>query len=97
MVLEILQFENPEVLAIGIFIVSFIVSFRMIFYILKNKGPALIAALAISLLSAWKLYQERYYGWEGTLAILLIVIIVIIIGRIFWAFIRNARRSFGRY
>ena len=95
MVLEYLTFEHPESLAIGVFIIIFAVANYALVKFIRNRGTSLLISFLIGLIVAWKLYTERFYGWEGTLAFVLIVIAIAIFLKIFLAFFRNFRRSSG--
>lgn len=97
MAYEYLVFEHPEALAVGVFIILFIVSNYAIVKFIRNKGIALIVSLLIAGIAAWKLYSERFYGWEGTLAFVLIAAVIVIIIKIFLSFFKGVRRGFGRY
>ena len=97
MVYEYLVFEHPEALAAGVFIILFVVSHYVIVKFIRNKGIALIVSFLIAGIAAWKLYSERFYGWEGTLAFVLIVAVIVIIIKIFFSFFKGARKGFGKY
>ena len=92
-----LSFQNPESLAIGVALLLFLFTFT----ILKrfagfNKGILIIIGFSISVITAWQLYREEFYGWEGTLGVVLYIVIIGFILKIFWAFFRGTKRSFGR-
>lgn len=89
---DILVFENPEVLAFAAAVLVFIISFTAINKFIREKGAALLISVAISAIVGWKLYRERFYGWEISLALIFGLIALAIFGKILWAFIRNIRR-----
>lgn len=85
--------ENPTSLAIGVFIILFAVSYTAFnkAFNKKNQAVALIIALIISVLAALKLYTERFYGYEATLAVLIYILVIALFLRIAWAFVRHLR------
>lgn len=94
MVTDILLFENLETLAIAIGFLLFVISFFILAKMLRSRGPALIIALVIASITSWQLYVRRFYGWERILAVGLIIAVLAVLVKIFWAFIRGARRQF---
>lgn len=90
MVLEYFSFEeHPESLAIGVFLILFAVTSYIMGKALGHKGSAVTIALVISLATAWQLYRERFYGWEGTLAFVIYVAVFAILLKILFMFFRR--------
>lgn len=97
MVYEFFYFENPESLAIGVFIVLFALTFSILNkFLVDNKGVNLIVALAISLIASWRLYNERFYGWETLLGFVIIVFVILFFLRIIWRFIGFGKQTFDK-
>ncbi len=97
MVYELFYFENPESLAIGVFIVLFALSFLILNrFLANNKGVSLIVALTISLIASWRLYNERFYGWESLLGFVIIIFVILFFLRIIWRFIGFGRQTFDK-
>ena len=92
---ETIFFQNPESLAIGVFIVLFAVTFSVLIRQTRlEKGICIFIALIVSLIAAWKLYSERFYDMEWLLAWVLILAVVGLLIKLFWPFVRHVRRSF---
>ena len=94
-IFDFLTVENQGVLAIGVFIIIFAVANYALVKFIRNRGISLLISFLIGLIVAWKLYTERFYGWEGFLAFVLIVIAIAIFLKIFLAFFRSFRRGSG--
>lgn len=90
-------FQNPESLAIAVALLIFIMSFVVLRKVTKmEKGVLLVISFVISVGVAWQLYKQRFYGWEGSLAVILVVIVIVLFVMILLAFIKFIRRNFGR-
>jgi len=86
--------ENPESLAFAASVLIFIISYMAIVRFIRQKGPALLISVAIALIVGWKLYREKFYGWEISLVLILGLVVLVIVGKIVWAFIKNIRRRY---
>ncbi len=85
-----LTFQDPAGLALGVFIVLFAIFYFFLNRLLKNnRGMAILISFAISAVAAWKLLTERFYGYEETLAVFLIILVIAVFIRIFWGIIRK--------
>ena len=94
MAIEYLRFENPESLAIGVFIALFTISFMVLIKPFKQRGITLIISLAISAIASWYLYKERFYGFEDSLAIILFIVVIAVFLKILWPFVKNLKKIF---
>jgi len=90
---EFLQFENPEVLAIAIGVLLFIFTYSVLINRL-NKGVSLIIGLVVGLLAGWYLYQQRFFEWEYSLAVLLIIVVGAVVFKIARGFFRFSKFTF---
>lgn len=92
---ELITTQDPIVLAGGVFILVLVISLMALQKIFENNVPVAVAgSLIIAVLTARQLYLNNYYGWEGTLGVLLAIAVLILFLRILWAFIKGARRNF---
>ena len=91
-----LSFQNPEGLAIGVFIILFVISYSILSKFLKEKGINLIISFMISLIAARQLYKNRFFEWEASLAVMIIVIIAFILFKVFSSFFKFNRLNRGR-
>lgn len=94
---EYLMLQNPELLAIGVFIILFAIAFSVLIRVIHNKGITLVVSLIIALIAAWNLYKGEFYGWESVIVVLLIIAVVVIFLKILWAFVKNIKTTFGPY
>lgn len=88
--------ENPEVLAIAVGVLIFVILFEALTKIERDRMTSIVVSLISGLIAGWWLYKERFYNWENALAILIYLAIAGIFLRIIWAFVRNIKRNFGR-
>jgi len=94
--IEILEFNNPNVIAIVIGALFFVGGFVGSDKFLKNKGVALLIGLCLGALSAWFTYKN---GLPISSRILAFVIIILFLGVLFMMakpFFKFLKRTFGR-
>ena len=84
-------------MAIGVFIILFAVVFYVISKFLNNSGASLVISLAISAMASWKLYNERFYGWEASLSSSTLVVVIALFIIMIWAFLRFVKSGAGKY
>ncbi len=92
---EIFSFQSREVLAVALGLLFFVVTMYVYIRIVgKNQtGIAIVVAICAALIGGWYFYQNNFYGWERTLAIVLYVVIFLVFLRLLlWPFFR----AFGR-
>ena len=94
---DLIQFENPEVIAIAIGLLVFVLAFNA----LKgkmDKGVSVVIGIVLGFLSGYYLYRQGFYGYESSvIGILLLIVVIVIIGKIVLGFGKGAKRSFGNY
>jgi len=89
---NLLTFENPEVIAIALGVLAFVV----VFDVLKKvgnfeKGPAGVIGLVMGMLTSWYFYTGRVVLEGNVLAGLLLVVVVGIMFKIAQAFWKRFR------
>lgn len=94
MVSELLMFENPEVVAVALGVLAFILVFYTLTKVTGNRGVSLIVGLAIGLMVTWGLFTGEFSIERTTLAWILIILAVAVVLKIFWAFIKGAKHTF---
>jgi len=95
---DYLLFENPNVLVfvVGVLLFVFLSYVMKKFFRNENKGVAIIVAFVVSIIASWRLYIERFYGWEGTLIVVIYVLFGALILKMLWGFMRGSKRYFFR-
>ena len=88
-------FENPEILAIVLGILVFVLAFYVLRRFMDNRGAVMVISLVIGLITGWALYQNEFYGFESALVILIYVAVIGLFLKIAWAFLKGARRNIG--
>ncbi len=86
---------SPEVFSIAVGVALFAVSNYILVKFLRNKATSLIVALVFSMIAAWSLYENDFYGWESTLAILIYIVVAVLFLKILWVFVKSFKRSWG--
>jgi len=91
---DYLTFQNQFGLLVGIAILVFIFSFLALSRAFKRAGKAvpLVISLTLTAFVSWRLYVERFYGYEETLAVILYIVVAIIFIRLLLSFARRKRR-----
>ncbi len=89
MAFEYLSLENPEVLAVAVGVILFVISFYVLSRSISRRGHAFVIGFVISALAAWQLYREHFYGLEGMLIIAIYFAVVAVFVRILWAFVKH--------
>ena len=95
--LNLFSFEHPDFISFVLGFIVFVIAFTMLSRRFE-KGPATIISLACGGLSGFYLYKEAYLqGNQYVFAIFFGLIAVVIVLKIFSAFIRGARGRYPRY
>ncbi len=93
---DLLLFENLGFLAILVTLLLFFLVFIAVHRAIRNRGIAVVIALAVSFIAGWNLYKNEFYGMDSLIAILIIAIVVIILVKIGLVFIKHTKSRFGR-
>jgi len=95
---DYLVFENPGVVAIAIGVLVFVVVYTVLSRFIQDRGSTMIISLVLGLIGGWSLYVNNFFGGEeeNLIAILFIIVVVGIVLRILWRFIRGTSHRFGR-
>ena len=94
---DYLVFENPGVVAVAIGVLVFVVVYTVLSRFIEDRGSTMVISIVFGIIGGWSLYANNFFGWEENLiAILLIVVVVGIVLRILWAFIRGTGHHFRR-
>ena len=89
---NIFIFHKAEGLVVGIFIVLFTVCYYIFGSLFsKNKKIALLISLIISFSAVYKIYIERFYGYEGVLYFVLILVIIGVFFKIIREFFKKSK------
>ena len=91
-----LSFQNQESLAIGVFIILFVISYSLLLRFMKERGISLILSFVISLIAARQLYNNRFFEWEASLAVTIIALIAVVLFKAFSSFFKFNRLNWGR-
>ena len=86
-------FQSPEAVIIAIGLIIFFIIYSLLLKPFKNKGPAILVAACISLISMWSLYTNDFYGWNIDVAVAFYLIAVVILIMLFYSFIKAIRRK----
>lgn len=89
-------FQNPESLIIGVFIILLVISYTILIRFFRERGIAMIVSILIALISSYGLYKKDFHEWEGSLAAILVLVIIFIFIRLFSPLLRNVKLSYGR-
>jgi len=92
---DYLILDNPEVFAIAVGVLVFVLANAVLGRFLHNRGVSIIFSLVVGIFTAWQLYQERFYGYEGTVIVIMYIVVAGILLKIFWAFVKGAKHRFG--
>lgn len=94
---DLLRFENPEVVALALGILAFVLTF-VVLTRLMDRGPSAIISIVIGIIAGWYLYTEDYlFNIEGKLlAVFLILAVVGVAAKIAWTFIKSGKKQFRR-
>jgi len=94
---DYLVFENPGVVAIAIGVLLFVVTYTILSRFIEDRGSTMVISIVLGIIGGWSLYTNNFFGWEENLiAILFIIVVVGIVLRILWAFVRGTGRHFRR-
>lgn len=97
--LELFQVENPEVLVIAIGVLLFVIVFsvlqKMKVFGRRGKGISILVSLIIAVMGTWYFYKEDFFGWEVSLGVVLVLVVVALFLRILWAFVKSGKRNLG--
>ena len=91
---DYLSFENQETLAIAVGVLLFIIIVYLLKKVALPRGPGILIAFAFAVMATWKLYKERFYGWEGFLAFVLVIAVLGVLLKILIAFFKNVKHTF---
>lgn len=93
---ELFRIQDPIVLAIA----AGVILFTALTILLKpafkkNKGISVAIAIILSILTTRNLYQNRFYGLETQMALILTLVVLALFLKIIWGFARHTKTSFG--
>ena len=88
-----LAFQNPEVVAIALGVLVFVIVFSMMKRFM-DRGPALITGVAMGAMAAYYLYRDSYIIGKNMLAIAVILAVLVILFVISRAFSRFGKHQF---
>jgi len=84
-------FENPEMFAIAIGVLVFLVVFSVLARRF-DKGSSILIGLAVGTITAWSLYRNDFYGYESALVFLMYLAVIAVAIKIFLPFFKSVRR-----
>lgn len=97
MVWELLQFENPDVVAIALGALVFVVIFWVFSHWIKfARGPSALMALAAGGLTVFYVFRQELEFGRNVMAVALIIaalFVIFLIGRAFFRFFKHHARS----
>jgi len=82
-------FENPEVLAVTLGILAFILAYYLLLKTNLARGPAMIVGIVIGAMTGYGLYRERFFGAENIIGIIFYIVVGFLILAIAWAFVKG--------
>ncbi|MAE49301.1 hypothetical protein CMI48_00585 [Candidatus Pacearchaeota archaeon] len=94
---ELFQLQDPIVLTIATGIIAFAVITTLLKPAFKkNKGTAVAIGIILAILTSYNLHQNRFYGWEQSMAIIIFLAVAALFLKITWAFAKHTSTSAGR-
>ena len=93
-IMDYLTFQNPEVLAMCLGAILFIISFLVIQKFMRNKLISMIISIIVGLLAGWNLYNNRFYDLERPLAFCLILAMIGVLVKLIFSFVKRSKRGY---
>ncbi len=90
---DLLAFQNPEIVAVALGLLTFLFSYTVLSKFMENKS-AILVSIPIGAIVGFFVFREEFMLGRGALSILLLIVGLAVVFKIMQSFYKAGRHQF---